>query len=302
MAVDSPSHMNRIRSLLGDISESDLLNVDCYLSTHLGLFIPSLGYCGMAVRPRHTHPSYSFILFPSQDQYFKELAPEVIPGQYLTLAISPGIPHQEPVEDSFKRYFAICIAGNFYESQYAAYDSGPPEICAWTSFYVSTEVMASIKGFMSEYENRYPGREKILDAIALIITHQLIRSQLNLAPGVARIITDTEVEKAVWFMHQHYGEPISIARLAALARLSESHFHKIFKRATGLSPMEYLNEIRLSNAKKLLRAGKWGITQIALQCGFNSTSHFSSRFAKKMGLSPKKYLDLYNSHGGEEDL
>ena len=67
MKIDGNS-LQMIQNLVGDISESNLKYVDCYISDELGLFIPSVGFCEYAIIPQHTHPAYSFVLFFSKEQ------------------------------------------------------------------------------------------------------------------------------------------------------------------------------------------------------------------------------------------
>ena len=60
--------MESIQSLVGqDITEDNLKYVDVYVSDKLGVFIPSIGFCEYAIKPNHTHPSYSFIILFSNN-------------------------------------------------------------------------------------------------------------------------------------------------------------------------------------------------------------------------------------------
>lgn len=67
----SPLRLTHIQNLVGDISEADLACVDCYLSTHLGIFIPGLGHCGLFFRPQHTHPSHRLYYFQAKSSVLK---------------------------------------------------------------------------------------------------------------------------------------------------------------------------------------------------------------------------------------
>lgn len=75
--------------------------------------------------------------------------------------------------------------------------------------------------------------------------------------------------------------------------MSESSLNKVFKEELLYSPIEYLINIRLDKAKKLLRSKSKSITEIALECGFSSLSHFSSCFTKANNISPRSYMDEY---------
>ena len=293
MVSYSPEIVQYIRNLVGQISESDLQHVDCYISKNMSIFIPITGHCGYALKQQHTHPAYSFILFPSKEQCLKNLADQFVSGHYLIEAMSPDIPHQEEVSGNFKRYFAMLISREFFEYQYSSYFNDQPGPYHGETFPVDPEIMLDLKSFMSEYEGGYPGCEENLAALTLIITHKLIRSQYNLLHKNAKMVEIFSIENIITYMHQHFEEQIEIAHLSEIANLSPSHFYRVFKKETRQTPMNYLNNIRLDKAKKLLRSGNQSITETALQCGFNSTSHFSTCFSKHFGISPSKYRSNY---------
>lgn len=286
MSKDTVSELAMIRRLVGGISEDDLSDVDYYVSEHLGIFIPSVGFCKYAIRVRHTHPAYSFILFFSKEQRMIPVNIELPAGHYLATAIAPGLPHEEEKTDFFTRYMAILVSRELFEKLYAGYSSTKPEQYYWEQFVIEREIMVYLKKFMSEYENCPAGSENLLEAIAIMITHQLIRSLLKIENKVNYITEKFEIEKIIEYIHQCFGKKLTVAKLAKLANMSESHFIRVFKKETGLAPREFLIKTRLDKARKLLRSKTRTITEVSLQCGFSSTSHFSSSFTRHMGIKP----------------
>lgn len=285
--------MTNIRKLVGDISESNLKYVDCYVSENFGIFIPSVGFCEYAIMPQHTHPAYSFTLFFSEEQSITPVRIKILPEHYLVTAMAPVVPHEEKETDTFTRYVAIFISQELYETVYKNYNSSPPELYCWDQFLVGHEIMIYLKKFMSEYENKLPGCQDILGALAVTITHQIIRSILKIDEKVKFITDKFEIEKTVEFIYQHFGEKLNVTVLAQIAGMSESHFIRIFKKETGYSPMEFLIRVRIDKAKKLLRSGTKNITEVSLECGFSSTSHFSNSFTKNTGITPSEYQNSY---------
>lgn len=280
--------------LIGDVTENDLMYVECYVSKNMGIFIPSVGFCQYAITPAHTHPSYSFILFYSKEQSFFENNIDLPDEHYLVATIAPGVPHEEKPSDNFTRYIAILIDKDYFERIYKEYSLENPNYNSeWKQFAVGYDVMPYIKKFMSEYQNRFTGYESILEHLSGIICHTLIRSLLEIQKESGFATERIEIENIIEYMHQHFGEKITIKKLAKRASMSESHFIRVFKKETGLSPMDYLIALRIEKAKKLLRAGTKNITEISLLCGFNSVSHFSSSFSKSEGISPSKYQNMY---------
>jgi AraC-like DNA-binding protein len=91
------------------------------------------------------------------------------------------------------------------------------------------------------------------------------------------------------FMRYAYGRPISLPDVAAHANLSPYHFLRIYKRAYGETPHEFLTRLRLVRAKTLLAKGSHNVTEACFEVGFSSLGSFSSLFAGRVGLSPSEY-------------
>lgn len=82
---------------------------------------------------------------------------------------------------------------------------------------------------------------------------------------------------------------ITLPILANHFHISRSHLSRTFKKVTGLTIVEYLNSVRISQAQKLLRNTKKSISQISSDTGFNNISHFDRTFKKITGYSPSDF-------------
>lgn len=287
--------MKNIQNLVGSsITEGNLKHIDVYVSNNLSIFIPSTGFCEYAIKHNHTHPSYSFIIFFSESQNLIDIKIQVPESYYLMSAMSPEIGHEEKISDNFNRYIAVFIDKDFFDEQYTIYDSNKPNNYFWDQFIIKKDILSFIKKFMNEYEENSLGREKLLNTLSIIITHEFIRSILSLDIINDISIKKDEIQIAINYMSQHFGEKITIEFLSKLSNMSESNFNRTFKRETGVSPIEYLITIRLKKAKRLLREKNINITEISLKCGFYSLSHFSSCFTKQFGISPSDYQSYFN--------
>jgi AraC-like DNA-binding protein len=91
------------------------------------------------------------------------------------------------------------------------------------------------------------------------------------------------------YLKDNYNEDISLIKIAEIAHLTPTSFCRMFKLKTKKSFVEYLNEIRVSNACKLLIETDLGISEIAYQCGYKTASNFNQLFKKLTGTTPKEY-------------
>jgi AraC-like DNA-binding protein len=83
--------------------------------------------------------------------------------------------------------------------------------------------------------------------------------------------------------------PITIKDILEFCPLSRSHFHALFKEETGLTFIQYLNNIRCDKAAELLVTTRNTILDISLECGFNNLSHFCHTFKALKGVSPRDF-------------
>jgi len=95
------------------------------------------------------------------------------------------------------------------------------------------------------------------------------------------------------FIEERLAEDLSIADMAAVVHMSQFHFARAFKTATGESPHRYLTQRRMEQAKVLLSVTRLSVAEVAYRVGFYNTSHFTAQFRKATGTTPKAYRDTY---------
>lgn len=91
------------------------------------------------------------------------------------------------------------------------------------------------------------------------------------------------------YIEEHLAEEIVIEYMAALIPISQFHFARAFKAATGESPHKYLTQRRIERAKVLLTVTKLPVVEVAYRVGFSNQSHFTAHFRKVTGVTPKDY-------------
>jgi transcriptional regulator GlxA family with amidase domain len=147
-----------------------------------------------------------------------------------------------------------------------------------------------------------PTRSGILSSAVAPPAGQIWRAaDRRAAPGArqpALIVVDTGKAKrsaglgsralaaVIDYMETHMDEPIRLSALAQLTNVSRFHFCRLFRRATGLSPMVYLERSRVERAQGLIGQGRMSLAEIALEVGFADQSHFTRRFQLHSGCTP----------------
>ena len=94
------------------------------------------------------------------------------------------------------------------------------------------------------------------------------------------------------FLSTHLSDPISIPAMAARARLSPSRFNVVFREFYGVSPGQYLLQMRISHAAELLRSSDWTLAHIADLCGFSDVHHFAKTFKRARKVAPGKWRQM----------
>jgi AraC-like DNA-binding protein len=287
--------LEKICHLVGEITPEQLIHVDCAVTDELGAFMPIAGQCHYAITPEHIHPGWSFIV--SFDSYCRTRIGSTIYDSIPStiFAMEPDIPHQELPSETVSRYIAVMIDTRYLEEQFAVYKKSIRDIHNAMICPSSQRLIDELKEFMTEYEEAVPGYEPLLKASALKITHLIIRQFFDLKHPGSVIMHRMSVNKALEFLNEHYGEKIALNDMATAANCSASHFSRIFKEETGIAPSDYIMKVRLDYAKRMLRSDEKTLTQIALDCGFNSSSYFSHCFSRAFNISPsdfKKSLEI----------
>lgn len=91
------------------------------------------------------------------------------------------------------------------------------------------------------------------------------------------------------FMDERFFSGKSMAEIAAMCHLSETHFRRLFTRVVGMPPHTYLRERRMAQAKELLRAEEFSVAEVARAVGFEDSNYFSRVFRESVGMTPSEF-------------
>jgi len=279
------------KSLVGDtITQENLKFIDCFVSSKLSMFMPVGGHCGYAVTPDHQHPAYMFVLSYDHETEVVIDGRRVQSSPNSIFCLSPNIQHHEVQNYLPPKYCAIFIDVALFEKSLKNYT---PDVVIFNGLVVeikSSKLDILVRDFIVESYNKHISTITLLESIATLITHEIIRNIVDYNPNKIPLTDNLLINEAIKFINIKFEQEITIEILAKLSCLSKSHFTKCFTDEMKVSPMTYLKMIRLQNAKKMLRAKELTITQVATQCGFNSTSYFSKQFKEAFNETPKIFM------------
>lgn len=99
----------------------------------------------------------------------------------------------------------------------------------------------------------------------------------------------TAITRARGFIHDHFGDELSLDVVAKVVNMSANYFSEKFKQATGMRFVEYVARSRVEKARSLLQNPRFRIGEVAFEVGFQSLSQFNRAFKKVAGESPREY-------------
>ena len=126
----------------------------------------------------------------------------------------------------------------------------------------------------------------------MVLMAHLLRSCSRMDPSPARAARGLRWksrERLLKALRADIPPVTNLRELAAIAGLSRFHFSRQFKLAFGVTPMQFLENERVSRAKAMIREGKLRFSDIAMVLGYSEHSHFTRRFKANTGLTPTEF-------------
>lgn len=100
------------------------------------------------------------------------------------------------------------------------------------------------------------------------------------------------IEKAKHYIAEHLSEKITLRMISEHVYLSETYFSFLFKKVTGVTYMDYIQDVRMQEAKKLLTDTNHKVYKVAELIGYSDYKYFSLQFKKYVNMTPKEYRNL----------
>jgi AraC-like DNA-binding protein len=158
--------------------------------------------------------------------------------------------------------------------------------------HLNVEERSMVQGILDairdEQESKRIGFEYVKQAYLEFVLVLLRRIQMRQFPEAARGSYRKQkiISQALRYMENNIAEDIDFSKYAADNHVSSSHFRTVFKQATGMSPLNYLNRLRITKALELLSSGEMRVAQAAAEVGILDANYFSRLFKKVTGHTP----------------
>lgn len=131
----------------------------------------------------------------------------------------------------------------------------------------------------------------LLDYMSKTDSKRLLASHNYQTNFLSNSTHSRRVSMVAEYVDKHYKEEVTLTDIATLTNMSETAFCHFFKKKTGKNFIDYLNDVRIGYASKLLYETTNNISEICFECGFNNTANFIRAFKKKHGKTPSKYRE-----------
>ncbi len=216
--------------------------------------------------------------FQIQDTLFPVAAGDMV-------IVEPQVEHTETSLDAAPlEYFVLGIDGLPL----------PPDPAGQCWRYISFRediqaILEPMRTILRENQARGTGYEVICQNMLSVLLVQLARRIGFGRDSTAPKAASRESIAARRYIDNHYRENLTLDTLAQAVHISKYHLAHIFSREYGISPIGYMQQLRLQECRELLRTTDYSVAQVARMTGFSSPSYFSQRFHKAQGMSPAQY-------------
>lgn len=209
--------------------------------------------------------------------------------------INPNIEHTEKSnkQDSLE-YIALGLEGISF-----SLPKEDSQIGLFTYQGDRDDILFYLKKLLLEVVNSYNDFEIVCKNIIEILVVKLRRAKNITIKKDTPQQMNQSVALAKHYINHNYRNPITLDILAKVGNINKYYLAHTFKQDIGISPIEYLNQVRIKEAKTLLETTSYTIAEVALFNGFSSQSFFSQAFKREVKQTPseyKKQISHYSTH------
>ena len=207
--------------------------------------------------------------------------------------INPQVEHTElSSPDEPLEYIVLGINGLSFSNLTPVSEGGHP----FSFFNLRDEqkdILRYLNAMVQEATSQQMSYELVCHNLLEILLIKILRHQhFDLEVGKQSKATK-DISFIKHYLETYYHESIQLEDLASMTHLSRFYISHSFKKEIGMSPMEYLIDIRIKESKILLRTTNYSISQVADIVGFTTPTYFSKQFRKSTGISPTDYREQF---------
>lgn len=150
-------------------------------------------------------------------------------------------------------------------------------------------IMSSLK---DELQSTHQRDNLYVEQLKTTLVFHLLKKYCGKKPQISTYtdgLSKSKLKHILEYIHSHIDSEIKLTKLAEMAGISQYYFCQLFKQSVGITPYQYVLQLRVERAKHLLKSQKMTICDVALACGFADQSHFTKHFRKLTGMTPKMY-------------
>ena len=190
-----------------------------------------------------------------------------------------------------------------YDATHA--ETGQPDISGLAIAAICAEVMQTLRfglksqNAVDDWVERQQTRfaEKFAMCSAQKEVFELLRSDaatlVEHVTALRKSESNKPVREAQKYIQANFSQPISLESISQRAGFNPSYFSALFKKETGMNFLEYLSDVRIKEAKRLLADLRKTIADVSEEVGYSDVKHFSKLFTRITGIHPSKYRKLY---------
>ncbi|PFI60727.1 helix-turn-helix domain-containing protein [Priestia megaterium] len=154
-------------------------------------------------------------------------------------------------------------------------------------------ILESLVSIIDEYKDKNSAFELTIKARLLLTLSLMIKNNyLVFNKNSSDEGKLNRLKQVLEYIDEHFYEKITISRLSSLLNMSEGHFSRFFKSIVNMTPIEYINIIRVNKASALLKQTDKKIIDISMEVGFDNPSYFIKTFKKQKKCTPSQFRNI----------
>ncbi|MBI3830212.1 MAG: helix-turn-helix transcriptional regulator [Planctomycetes bacterium] len=209
--------------------------------------------------------------------------------------IPPKASHLERIYHRDQGYHLIWILAYLERNRVTIHSSSYSggnlfQLVSGASIEKCTNVCNLFAQSAEEFQRREFGWENMLRSTAVEVLIRIVRHIKEHGLGQeARTYQASVIDFAKSYINGHYAEPLTLEDVAHQVFLSPNYFTSLFTAKAGLTVFDYIRDVRLTEAGRLMSQSDLNVREIAKEVGFGNRSHFARSFKKHFGCTPREY-------------